>query len=85
MNADERVPLDMRIGRRIARLDCRKGQAWFRLRNESWREDLADAIAIAAMAVVGDGLVFMVSDSERRLMLEESLMMPSLQATIEVS
>lgn|GEM_PF-4232475 len=49
------------------------GVVSYYLRNDHWREDLADALAIVTVAEEGDDVTLVVKSDSRRIMLEISL------------
>ena len=80
-NIRERLPRDI-----IRMNELRPGEVMFYLRNDYWREDLADALAIMAVAEEGDDVTLMVRSKSRQVMLEISLEIARLERpTIVVS
>ncbi len=63
-----------RLPRDISRMtEDTPGVVTYYLRNDHWREDLADALAIMTVAEEGDDVILMVKSDSRRIMLEISL------------
>lgn len=80
-NIRERLPRDI-----LRMTELRPGEVTFYLRNDYWREDLADALAIVTVAEEGDDVTLMVKSDSRRTMLEISLEIARLgRPTIAVS
>lgn len=76
--------LDNRLPRRIPRLDVGANGAWFRLRDDHWREDLAEALALALVSEPVDRLVFVVDDEQAELRLKVAFEAQCVEGTIEV-
>jgi hypothetical protein len=70
----ERLPRDI-----LRMTELRPGEVMFYLRNDYWREDLADALAIVTIAEEGDDVTLMVRSKSRRVMLEISLEIARLE------
>lgn len=76
--------IDDRLPRRIPGLDVGVNGAWFRLRDDHWREDLAEALALALVSEPADRLVFVVDDEQAELRLKVAFEAQCVEGTIEV-